>query len=67
MSDKHLRRQPRVCYDEQHSGKASKQAWWYEEPGGVCVVIPPAHHSVQIYLRWGQLEEALKRKRKNTP
>ena len=67
MSDKHLLTISRVCYDKPNSGRASDKAWWYEEAGGVCVVINQPQlrgSSLQVYLRWGQLEQALKRKRR---
>ena len=63
MSDKHLSRQPRAAYENPHRGKQYDKAWWYEEPGGVLIVVEPHPTTKEVYIRWGQIESALKRKR----
>lgn len=64
MADKDLILRPRVAYDRPSTGKASEHAWWYEDAGGICIIVDAKKRNGEVWIRWGQLEAALKRKRK---
>ena len=63
MTDKHLSRHPHACYSASRPsrGKASEDAWFYEEPAGINVVCKTPG---QYVIRWASIEAALKRKRR---
>ena len=56
MSETHLLRTP-------HRIRGVKNAWWYEEPHGLCVVVEPAGNETRaITIRWQAIENAIKRR-----
>ena len=58
MSDQHLLRTP-------HRIRGVKNAWWYEEPQGICVVVEPAGNETRaITIKWRAITYAVKRKAK---
>jgi hypothetical protein len=63
VSEKHLQIDP-------HNIRGRKDAWWYEEPQGICVVVEPVRDEWGRYVAqtvkipWRSIESALKRKSK---
>ncbi len=59
MSDRDLRCKPR---------NLSERQWWYEEPGGICVVVRSIingrPYTTCTDISWRALRAALKRKDK---
>ena len=37
-------------------------AWWYEEPGGVTLVVESHDETMQLRIPWQSLRAALRRK-----
>lgn len=58
MSEKHLRLTP-------HNVRGNKNAWWYEEKDGICVIAhvdgPNATRPAQVSIPWRYLKAAIKR------
>ena len=54
MANKDLKLKP-------HHIHGDPDAWWYEEPNGICVVVEGAG---QHHIRWDYLKAALARKEK---
>ena len=55
MSDKHLSNMP-------HNIRGRKDAWWYEENGGINVVVEPQGATTQVMIPWRSIKAALARK-----
>jgi len=45
-----------------HKIRGTKEAWWYEEPKGICVVVRANTQSSIIDIPWHSIRRALKRK-----
>ena len=52
--------------DAPHDLKKRDDAWWYEEKGGICVVVERKgwDDTTQIWLPWRSIRSALARKDK---
>jgi hypothetical protein len=61
MGEHYLQRKP-------HKVRGDNEAWWYEEPQGISVVVSYERFKVfctkEVKIPWRSLEYALKRKRK---
>lgn len=56
VSRKHLNRAP-------HRPKnGAVDWWWYEQNGGICIVVESSHRTEQFNIRWNAIRAALKRK-----
>lgn len=57
MSDNHLKL-------ESHKVRNTKDAWWYEQPNGICVVVPFGLITKLVEIPWSSIRSALARKEK---
>lgn len=55
MSVKHL-------LTTSHPFKGSGTAWWYEDNGGIDIVVHPAPQCQHLHIDWAVLRRALARK-----
>lgn len=49
---------------EPHKIRKRKDAWWYEEEKGLCIVVEPQDRTMTIEIPWASLRGALRRKDK---
>lgn len=60
MADKHLKTSP-------HHLRGHEDCWWYEEPGGICIVVEAYNGRGEVQTKqrtipWTAIRNALARK-----
>ncbi len=57
MANKHLSNRP-------HHHENRQDIWWYEEPGGVCIISHHLPNGKRFSIPWRSIRAALARKDK---